>query len=406
MLMRAIMSLRRELGLFQIVAAGVGMILGAGIYALIGIAAGKAGNATWLSFLIAAIIALLTGISYAELSSKFKGDSGEYSYIASTMNKPLAIFVGVTMILAGIVSAATVALGFGGYVSELIPVPIWIGAALLLAIMSLINFIGIRESSWFNLVSTIIEFIGLVIIIIIAIPNVGKVNLLDMPFGFNGVLQGAALVFFAFMGFESMIKLREEAKNPQRTIPRGMMYAILITTLLYVTVAIAAVNLLSWNGLASSHAPLASAAAFHVGAWMFVMIGIIALFSTSNTVLMTMVTTSRMIYGMAKRNSLPLAFSKVHKKRKTPHLAIGIVLLVSIAFMTIGNLSIVATIANLLLFVVFAFVNLSLILVRYKFNNNHGEFRAPFNIGKFSITALFGVLTSLGMIVFILLEFI
>lgn len=400
------MPLRRALSLFQVTVAGVGMILGAGIYALLGIGAGSAGNAIWLSFLISAIIALFTGLAYAELSSKFKGDSGEYSYVSSVMKRPIAVFVGVVMILGGIVSASAVALGFGGYLSELIPLPLLAGAGLLLILMSLINFVGIRESTWFNTVSTLIEFLGLMIIIAIAIPKIGSVNLLEMPHGFSGVAAGAALVFFAFMGFESMIKLREEAKSPQKTIPWGMIYAVLITAVVYVVVAVAAVSLLSWQNLSTSKAPLASAAATVFGPWMFIVMGIIALFSTSNTVLLTIVTTSRMIYGMAKRKSLPSIFAKVHNRTKTPHFAVLGVFVVSIAFMAIGNLEIVATITNLLLFIVFAFVNLSLILVRYKFDVRKGEFRCPINIGKFPLIGLLGLLTSLGMIIFIIIGFV
>src|SRR3989344_371326 len=150
--------LKRTLGLFEVTVAGVGIILGAGIYALIGIAASSAGNATWLSFLISALIAIFTGLSYAELSSMFKEDSGEYAYLSTAFNKKFALIIGLSMIAAGFVSASAVALGFAGYLSSLINIPIIMGAILLVIIMSLINFKGIEESSWFNTISTFIEF--------------------------------------------------------------------------------------------------------------------------------------------------------------------------------------------------------------------------------------------------------
>src|SRR3989344_8322845 len=124
-------KLSRDLGLFQVTIAGVGIIIGAGIYALIGVGAGLAGNATWLSFLISAIIAILTGLSYAELSSMFKSDAGEYDYLTAAFNKKLALIVGLSMITAGFVSASAVALGFGGYLKGLVNLPTIIGAILL-----------------------------------------------------------------------------------------------------------------------------------------------------------------------------------------------------------------------------------------------------------------------------------
>jgi len=143
-------QLKRELGLFNVTVAGVGIILGAGIYALIGLAASYSGNATWLAFLFSALIALFTGLSYAELSSMFKGDAGEYDYIKASFNKPLAMFISFAIIFAGVFSAATVALGFAGYLTQLINISLFSGALLLIGLMTLINFAGIKEASWFR----------------------------------------------------------------------------------------------------------------------------------------------------------------------------------------------------------------------------------------------------------------
>jgi len=222
-------ELKRALGLFDVTVASVGIILGAGIYALIGLAAQSSGNATWLSFLITAVIAIFTGLSYAELSSMFKGDAGEYDYLRAAFNKPFAFVMALSMICAGFISAATVSLGFAGYISKLLPIPLLTAAVLLVLVMTFINFIGIQESNKFNMISTFIEFIGLTIIIFLGVPKLGSVNYFDMPFGFPGVFSSAALVFFAYMGFESIIKLREETKNPSVTIPKALVYSILIT---------------------------------------------------------------------------------------------------------------------------------------------------------------------------------
>ena len=399
---KKVFGLRRELGIFQVTIAGVGIILGAGIYALLGIAAGTSGNATWLAFLISALIALFTGLSYAELSSIFKGDSGEYDYIKYALSKWYAFLIGLSMIAAGFISAAAVALGFAGYFTQLVSMPLIVVALLLVILMTLINFVGIKETSWFNTVSTFIEFGGLVIIIFLGLKNFGSVNYFDMPQGITGVFSSAALVFFANMGFESIVKLGEETKDPAKVIPRSLLYSVVITAVLYVLVALAAVSIIGWEELNASSAPLATVAAAVLGSKAFILLGIIALFSTSNTVLITMVATSRLAYGMAKEKSLPKFLSLVHERTRTPWAAILIIMLLTFLFTVIGDIEIVANLTNLFLFITFASVNLSMIVLRYKLKDRKRSFRCPVNIGNFPVIPLLGFLSSLGMLVFVL----
>ena len=226
-------KLSRELNLWQVTVAGVGIILGAGIYALIGVAAAGAGNAIWLAFLISAIVAAFSGLSYAELTSMFKGDAAEYDYIKKAFNKKLAFFVSMMILAAGMVSAATVSLGFAGYFIKIVGISTIVAALGLIVLMTLINFTGIKESAWFNTVSTFIEFGGLILVIYLGVKNWGTVNLMEMPTGLPGVFSTAALVFFAYMGFESIIKLREETKNPEKNIPLALIYSIIITSIVY-----------------------------------------------------------------------------------------------------------------------------------------------------------------------------
>ncbi len=395
-------KLKRELGLFQVTIAGVGIILGAGIYALLGVAASSAGNATWLAFLISSIIAIFTGLSYAELSSMFEGDAGEFDYVKTAFNRKYAFIVGLMMITAGFVSSAAVALGFAGYFTSLIKIPLVLAAIILILLMTLINFVGIKESSTFNTVSTLIEFGGLLLIIILGIKHFGSVDLLEMPFGFSGVFSAGALVFFAFMGFESIVKLREETKNPERNIPKALIYSVVITAVVYVLVAISSVSTVSWQNLSSSNAPLATVAIASLGNSALLLLVVIALFSTSNTVLITMLATSRLIYGMAKRNSLPRVFSLVHKKTRTPWVAVLLLMFLVASFVLIGDIEFVANLTNLFLFGTFASVNLSMIVLRYKGGRIKRSFKCPFNIGKFSVIALFGLLSSLFMLGFVI----
>jgi basic amino acid/polyamine antiporter, APA family len=394
------LKLKRELGLFQITVAGIGIILGAGIYALIGIAAGESGNGIWLSFLIAAVVAGFTGMSYAELSSMFKGDGGEYDYCKAAFGRKISWLITLSIVVTGIVTASAVSLGFAGYLVAIFPIGYLTSALLLVVLMSFINYYGIKESNRFNLIATTIEFIGLVIIILLGIKHVGSVDLLEFPNGVGGLFRSAALVFFAYTGFESIIKLREEAKDPNKTIPKAIVLSVFITAIVYVLVAIAAVSILPYSELAASSSPLADVAAVSFGKLAFIILGVIALFSTSNTVLLTMVTTSRMMYGVGKKDRLWKIFSHVHPKRRTPYLAVIIIGIVTIVFTLIGNLEFVANLTTMLLFVTFAMVNLGAIILRYKEGNRKREFRMPLNIGRFPILAALGILTSLIMFVF------
>lgn len=391
-------KLKRELGLFDVTVAGVAVIIGAGVYALIGVASGTAGNAVWLSFLISAIIAMFTGLSYAELSSMFKGDAGEFDYIKMPFGKMFAFFIAFTIILGTVISSAAVALGFGGYFSKLFGVPVLSSALVLMMLMTLLNYSGIKQTSIFNKLSTTLEFIGLIIIIVAGFFFSKPTNYFEMPFGFSGVMSSAALVFFAYLGFEGIVKLRDETKNPERNIPLGMILALIISSVLYVLVSYSAVGVLGWQQLSSTQAPLAQVASLAFGNLGFLFLAVIALFSTSNTVLMTMVAASRQLYGMAEEHSLPKFLSKVDKKTGTPLFAILLTGVVALVFGLMGDIEFVANLTNLFLFITFVAVNMSLIVLRYTKADMRRPFRCPVNIGKFNVVALFGVLSSLGMI--------
>ena len=196
-------KLKRALGLFEVTVYGVGIILGAGIYALIGQAAGISGNALWLSFLIGAVIASLTGLSYAELGTMYPKEAAEYVYTKKAFrNKLFPFLVGWLIIVTGMVVSATVALGFGGYFHAITGIAPVLGAILLLIGCTALNFWGIKESAKFNVVFTAVEMIGLLIIIAFGVKFVGSVDYFEMPNGFVGVLSAAVLIFFAYVGFE------------------------------------------------------------------------------------------------------------------------------------------------------------------------------------------------------------
>ncbi|HEY1009803.1 MAG TPA: amino acid permease, partial [Daejeonella sp.] len=219
-------KLKRTLSLAECIFFGVGSILGAGIYTIIGKVAGYAGNLTWLSFLIASFTALLTAFSYAELSAAYPKAGGEYVYTKKAMGVKAGTAIGFIIALNGIISGATVAVGFGGYLGELLDAPIVLGALGIIGVIFLVNVSGIRESSLINIIFTVIEFSGLVLVIVSAFSKIGSVNLFEgTNSGNTSVLIAASLGFFAFIGFEEIVKLAEETKNPRKTIPIALFIA-------------------------------------------------------------------------------------------------------------------------------------------------------------------------------------
>ncbi|MDD5416513.1 MAG: APC family permease [Candidatus Aenigmarchaeota archaeon] len=385
-------KLKRELGLFEITMYGVGIILGAGIYALIGKAAGVAGNALWMAFLIGAVIASLTGLSYAELGSMFPKEAAEYIYTKKAFKKPaLSFLIGWLIIATSLISAAAVALGFGGYLNGLTGFPIVPSAVGLIIACSFLNFYGMKQSAKMNIVFTLIELLGLLIILFIGIPHWGSVDYFEMPNGFPGIFAAAVLIFFAYLGFEDIVNVSEETRKPTKVIPKAIIISVIITTIIYMLVSISAVSVVSWDVLGQSSAPLADVAATALpgsGFWL----SVIALFATANTVLIILIVHSRMLWGMAKDGSLPKILSKIHPTRYTPHVAVFLAMIACIAFALSGNIKAVAEITDIGAFLIFISVNAALIYMRYTLPKFRRPFKVPFSIGKMPILPLLGLL--------------
>jgi APA family basic amino acid/polyamine antiporter len=397
-------ELKRALGLWEVTLSGVGIILGAGIYALIGEAAGLAGNAVWRAFAISALVALLTGLSYAELSSMFPKASAEYEYTSQAFGRLPAFVIGWLIIFSGAIGAATVALGFAGYFNALLGAPRILSALILVMILSGIILIGIKQSAWVAIVFTFIEALGLVIIIALGIPYLGSVDYLEMPFGISGLFQASALIFFAFIGFEEMVKLSEEAIDPERTLPRALIMAITASIILYVLVALSAISVLGWQELSLSDAPFADIAYAALGKNAFFILSIIALFSTTNTVLLMLLAASRIIYGMADSSSLPKVLGKVHPVTRTPWIAVMASMILCMGFVLLGDIALVANVNNFTVFVTFITINAALMLLRYRKPEISRPFKVPVDIGRFPLLPFLGLILNIFMLTQLTLE--
>ena len=282
-------ALRRSLSLVETTLAGIGIILGAGVYALVGAVADEAGNGIWLSFVIAAVVASVIGLCYAELASMFPHSAADHEYTRQALGPRPAFVVGWLVVIGNVIAAATVALGFGGYLSTFVDVSPTLVAIVALAVAMLIAFIGVEETVKVMVVGTLVEVAGLVLVIAIGLPHLPDADLANLDKGAGGVLRGAALVMFAYIGFNEIATLAEEAENPTRTIPLAMVLSIAITTVLYILVAIAAISVLDASALAASDAPLADVARDELGDRASDVVAIIALFSTANTMLLLLV---------------------------------------------------------------------------------------------------------------------
>jgi len=350
-------QLKRRLGLWVTTLTGVGVILGSGIYVLVGVAAGEAGNAVWLSFLVAAAVAGLTGLSYARLSRLRAKDAPEFQFVGMAFKPSLAFLAGWLILWAVVISSSAVALGFAGYLHHLLGTPIVPAAIGLVLASSIVVFLGIGESALLAGILTFIEVAGLVFIVVIGVPHFGEVNVMEMPMGMVGTVGVASLVFFAYLGFEGMANLSEEMKNPERDLPRAIMLALGISTLLYILVSLAAVSVVDWQTLGRSDAPLALVAAQVLGSRAGLTLALVALFSTANTVLLLLLAASRAMWAMSCAGALPRVFCVIGEERRTPWLAIVVVGFFASLFTVFEDISDVAEFTNFATLLAFAGVN-------------------------------------------------
>jgi basic amino acid/polyamine antiporter, APA family len=359
-------GLARRLGLTAATLTGLGVIIGSGIYVIIGAAAGKAGNAVWLSFLLAAIGASFTALSYARLGHLRPKNAPEYQFVNMAFGSRLAFLAGWLILLAQIVSSAAVALGFAGYLHSLLNIPVLFSAIGLIILCSLVVFIGIGQSALLAGVLTCVEIVGLLIIIGIGLPKFGQVNYWETPAGFSGVLSAASLVFFAYLGFEGMANLSEEMKNPEKNLPRAIILALVLSALAYVLVSISAVSVVGWNGLSQSNAPLALVAEQGLGSQAGLVLSIISLASTANTVLILLLAASRIMHALSSAKVLPIFLSKVNQRQRTPWVAIISVGLISMIFASLSSIQQIAEYTNFITLLAFIGVNASAIKLLQK----------------------------------------
>lgn len=390
-------ELRKALGLPALTFYGVGCILGAGVYSVIGVAAGQAGEALWLAFLVAAAAALLTGLSYVELSTMMPRAAAEYVFAKEAFPRPrfVRFAAGSLVALSDTATAATVSIAFAGYLARWVDLPAWSLALGLLAAAVSLNVAGIEVSSRLNIVFTSIEAAGLALVIALgfARPEFGQAVLAEPTFGVAGA---AALLFYSYLGFEGIANLGEEARNPARDLPRAVLLSILVTTVLYVLVGLAVVALLPPERLAGSSAPLAEAAAA-ASPRMAGVLGGIALFATANTALIAVLVGSRLLFGMARGGDMPRPFARILRSRGSPWIATLAVGAAAALLVPAGKLEAVAGLSSVGALTAFALVNLCVIVLRRREPARRRPFRVPWAVRDVPLPAAAGIAATLAL---------
>ena len=367
-------TLRRVLTLWPLVFYGLGVIIGAGIYVALGEVIARAGGAAPFSFLLAGIAAMLTGLCYGELAGRFPDAAGAAVYAKRGFSSDrIGQIVGATVTLTVAVSAASIASGAIHYLAVLLPLPSAVLTSLLIVSFTAIAAFGVRESVGLAAAIGVIEIGGLIAATLAGFLTAPALHFEGMlptdQAAWGGMIAGAFIAFFAFIGFESLANLAEEVKDPSRTLPRGIVGAVTASIVIYVIVAAGAVM-----ADRSSDRPLLSL--FEgTSARVFALVGFLAV---ANGVLVQIIMLARLFYGMARNGQLPASLARVHPRSHTPVLATllaGAIVLCTAALVPFEHLLVLA---NALTLAVFALIDLALWQVKRRAPATPGVFTVPF----------------------------
>jgi len=344
-------ELKPSLGLWDATAISVGAIIGAGIFVVTGIVAGLAGPALVISMLVAAIIALFTALSFAELTAWLPKEGSVYEYAHQLISPFSGFLAGWMWMLSNTFTGAAVSLGFAYYLTALVPIlpANWIAATACIALTTL-NYVGIRQSALLNNVLVTAKLLILAFFVVLGTAYVNTANFVPFAPSEAGVLFGAYYIFFAYAGFARVAVVAEEVKDAKRIVPKAILLSLVISTIFYGIVGTVAVGLVGSTKLSESSSPLAEAisATGSLSAVQVVTAG--GLLATASVLLTSILGVSRMAYSMARRNDLPQILRKLHQKYNTPHYSIwivGLLMTLLVLLVDLTRIVVVSTFASL-----------------------------------------------------------
>jgi APA family basic amino acid/polyamine antiporter len=384
------MELKRALNLFDATAIGIGAIVGAGIFVVLGIATGYAGPSVIVSMIIAGIVASFTAFSFAELGSAIPREGGAYAYAYELISPAAAFVVGCLWLIAQVVAGAAISLGFASYFVALFPIlPVKTIAVLAAAALTGLNIVGIKQSATVNNILVLIKIAILCLFVGFGIFNINLQNFSSFsPNGIFGILEGAGFIFFAYLGFGRIATLGEEVKNPQRTLPLSILLSLTVSVIVYILTGFVATGLQDYRLLAQSGSPLADAARATGNNPLVAAVSLGALIATVSVLLTNLIGLSRVSFAMARDGQLPKTAAKISSRFGTPYTSILIMgaVIASLAFFL--DLKQAVAITSFGLLSTHVVVNLSAIMLRKKTPCSN-TFRVPL----YPIIPLLGVLS-------------
>jgi APA family basic amino acid/polyamine antiporter len=394
-------ELKRTLGVWGAANVSIGAIIGTGIFVLIGVASGLAGPAVILSFVIAGIVVFLTALSAAELASFIHEAGGSYIFTTRAFGQFFGFIVGWMQSFDYIIGASAVAIGFAAYFTYLVGIPASTGNLVLIGtilplLLTLVNLRGLKEAAGANNILVALKIVAL--ILFIAIGGYFIFSHQDysnyqpfFPMGIRGILSGTAIIFFAYVGVNTVTTMAEEVKDPGKTLPRAILIAMVVTTALYIGVSAVAVGLVNWKVLGPSSAPLEAALVVATGNfWVIKYVAISALFATTSVVLSSIFGGSRILFAMARQKVIPDRFARISGKGVPVFTVVvsGIVMS-AIVVASRANLDALASIFNFGTLLTYSFINLSVIELR----RTAAGVERPFRVPGYPVTPALGVVS-------------
>ncbi|MCP4316359.1 MAG: amino acid permease [Hyphomicrobiales bacterium] len=364
-------SLRRRLTLPLLTLYGLGTTVGAGIYVLVGTTAAKAGFYAPVSFLLAAAVVAFTGFSYSEFGTRYPVSAGEAAYVRNGFNsRVLALVVGLMVAVSGIVSSAAISIGAVAYFGNLIPLSPTVLTVLVILILGLFAAWGILESVAIAAIFTLIEIGGLCFVVYYGytlkpdlITDLGRVFPPLEIDAWTGIISAGLLAFFAFVGFEDIANVAEEVRNPKKTLPRAIIFTLVIATALYLAVVSVVILVVPMGTLSSSAAPLALVFG-NAGDTTKSAFNIVACIATINGVLIQMIMASRVLFGLASQGGLHKILTYINPVTRTPLVATAIVVAIILGLALFLPITELAEATSRIVLIVFVIVNLALIRLK------------------------------------------
>jgi len=376
----------RELGLLEATTLGVGAMIGAGIFILSGMAAGIAGPAAIVSYVLCGMMTLFTALSYSELSSSIPLAGGGYTFVHQGLGGYIAFLCGWALIFGSVVACALYALGFAEHFNPLLNLVIKISphikfsAFAIALLLLLVNIKGTKESGKTQNFFTITKVAMLIIFIGLCIPHVKVGNFKPFaPFGLTGIISATALIYISFFGFELISSASEEIRKPKKTVPKAILLSLFIPMLIYVGVVLVSVGILDYQILGTSAAPLVLIAGKVLGSYGLLFVLIAGLLATISALNATVLAAARQTYAMGRDGYLPSKIFRLHPKFKTPYTAVAAVGVVILLFTLSGEVEFVAHLANFCYLFALILVNLSVIMMRKKEPRLKRPFKLPWH---------------------------